>query len=209
MSLQQVSVSKTYRTCTAHYLDNYVGKCANLHGHNYVFKVTVHMTGVELALDDQNMLTDFGVLKQFCKEFIEPWDHALITPMTQEEVESRMQYHSQTEGVLSLAAWGIRDVTRVIGFGENPTAEGMARFLAGALADMIEQEAIVLPKIVTPSTLCNAKVEVWETEDSMAEWSSRVDLTNIIEVQRLEQEKYQAAAVITRLAERQRREQGG
>ena len=43
----------------AHFLQDYHGKCENLHGHNY--KVYVHAKGNEL--DAGGMLLDFGVLK--------------------------------------------------------------------------------------------------------------------------------------------------
>lgn len=55
----------------AHYLENYHGKCENLHGHNY--KVRVYVSGRELG--DGGMLLDFAVLKRYLKEILELLDH--------------------------------------------------------------------------------------------------------------------------------------
>lgn len=58
----------------AHYLENYEGKCANLHGHLWV--VEVFVTGEEL--DIAGMVMDFGVIKVALKEIIEKLDHSCL-----------------------------------------------------------------------------------------------------------------------------------
>lgn len=55
----------------AHYLENYHGKCENLHGHNY--RVLAHARGD--ALSEGGMLLDFGVLKKALREVCESLDH--------------------------------------------------------------------------------------------------------------------------------------
>lgn len=55
----------------AHYLENYHGKCENLHGHNY--KVRVYVSGTELG--PGGMLIDFALLKKMVKEVLDMLDH--------------------------------------------------------------------------------------------------------------------------------------
>lgn len=56
----------------AHYLENFHGKCENLHGHNY--KVFLHVRGTQL--DEGGMLCDFGVLKKTLKKVLATLDHS-------------------------------------------------------------------------------------------------------------------------------------
>lgn len=61
----------------AHYLENYHGKCENLHGHNY--KVFLHMEGD--TLDEGGMLCDFGVMKKALKDVLKTLDHSNLNEM--------------------------------------------------------------------------------------------------------------------------------
>ncbi len=62
---------------SAHYLRDYVGKCANLHGHNY--KVEVHARGQKL--DHIGMLIDFSELKAATGKVVEYLDHRNINDL--------------------------------------------------------------------------------------------------------------------------------
>jgi 6-pyruvoyltetrahydropterin/6-carboxytetrahydropterin synthase len=61
----------------AHYLRNYVGKCANLHGHNY--KVEVHVRGAKL--NATGMLIDFADLKAATRKVVDYLDHRNINEL--------------------------------------------------------------------------------------------------------------------------------
>ncbi len=61
----------------AHYLRNYVGKCANLHGHNY--KVEVHVHGQKL--NETGMLIDFADLKAATRKVVDYLDHRNINDL--------------------------------------------------------------------------------------------------------------------------------
>lgn len=63
----------------AHFLQDYHGKCENLHGHNY--KVYVHVRGREL--DDGGMLIDFTFLKAALKEVIDKIDHTNLNDIVE------------------------------------------------------------------------------------------------------------------------------
>lgn len=55
----------------AHFLENFHGKCENLHGHNYRVRVTVRGE----KLDAGGMLCDFGIMKKALKEVFGELDH--------------------------------------------------------------------------------------------------------------------------------------
>lgn len=69
-----VSVTKEFTFDSAHFLENYSGKCANLHGHTYKLQVTVFG-----KLNEQGMVIDFNEIKNLVNELIvNNFDHQLI-----------------------------------------------------------------------------------------------------------------------------------
>jgi 6-pyruvoyltetrahydropterin/6-carboxytetrahydropterin synthase len=83
---------------SAHLLRNYVGKCANLHGHNY--KVEVHARGSQL--DTCGMLIDFGDLKAATRKLVDYLDHQYINELPPfDEINPTAE---------QLAAWFLREV---------------------------------------------------------------------------------------------------
>ena len=66
-----VEVTKEFTFDSCHHLLDYVGKCANPHGHTYKLQVTLKGT-----LDNIGMVLDFSILKKVVKErIIEKLDH--------------------------------------------------------------------------------------------------------------------------------------
>lgn len=69
-----VSVTKEFTFDSAHFLINYNGKCANLHGHTYKLQITVFG-----RLNEQGMVIDFNELKRVVSEkIIDDLDHKVI-----------------------------------------------------------------------------------------------------------------------------------
>jgi 6-pyruvoyltetrahydropterin/6-carboxytetrahydropterin synthase len=58
----------------AHFLRNYQGKCANIHGHRWVIEAKVS----GLKLDDRGLLIDFHDLKTWLKAICDNFDHQQI-----------------------------------------------------------------------------------------------------------------------------------
>ncbi len=58
----------------AHFLRNYQGKCANIHGHRW--KLGVEVSGEKL--NDIGILIDFNDLKRYLKEIADTLDHKVI-----------------------------------------------------------------------------------------------------------------------------------
>lgn len=61
----------------AHYLRNYEGKCARLHGHNWKIEVEIDAR----QLDDVGMGIDFQDVKAETKELLEGLDHYNLNDM--------------------------------------------------------------------------------------------------------------------------------
>ena len=61
----------------AHYLREYDGDCARMHGHNYRVQITVRGE----QLDEAGMLIDFGDLKQLCDSVIDELDHRCLNEL--------------------------------------------------------------------------------------------------------------------------------
>ncbi|MGN0739241.1 MAG: 6-carboxytetrahydropterin synthase QueD [Treponema sp.] len=64
----------------AHFLQDYHGKCENLHGHNY--KVFVYLKGERL--NEGGMLYDFSVLKQNLKSVLKLLDHTNLNDIQED-----------------------------------------------------------------------------------------------------------------------------
>lgn len=68
-------IVKSISFCYGHRLLNYVGPCANLHGHNA--KVDILLAGE--TLDERGMLMDFSDIKHVAKKWVdETLDHTLL-----------------------------------------------------------------------------------------------------------------------------------
>lgn len=68
------SVTITGHFDAAHFLYEYQGKCANMHGHRWNYQITVKSR----FLNNQFMLMDFGDMKAAAKELAERFDHQVI-----------------------------------------------------------------------------------------------------------------------------------
>jgi 6-pyruvoyltetrahydropterin/6-carboxytetrahydropterin synthase len=69
-----LEVTRIFSFDAAHRLEDYVGKCNNLHGHTYRLELTVRGTR-----DHRGIVVDFGDLKAIFKEHYEPLlDHQYL-----------------------------------------------------------------------------------------------------------------------------------
>lgn len=132
------TVTKIFRFDSAHRLFRYEGKCSNLHGHTYVAEV--ELTAKEL--DNQDILIDFGAIKQEIGEWIDRWwDHAVLL---------------NSEDPFSMVCGD----NKAFYFTEmNPTAEVMAEHLFG-VAELAFPDGVVQVKIwETPTSFASYKKE--------------------------------------------------
>ena len=61
----------------AHYIKNYPGKCARLHGHNWIVEAEV----VGDKLNELGILIDFKILKSELKKVLEEFDHQYLNEL--------------------------------------------------------------------------------------------------------------------------------
>lgn len=64
---------------SAHYLNYYRGKCANIHGHTWKVGVTIRVDNDTLEESKSGISVDFGLLKELIKVIIlDAFDHRLV-----------------------------------------------------------------------------------------------------------------------------------
>jgi 6-pyruvoyltetrahydropterin/6-carboxytetrahydropterin synthase len=130
---------------SAHFLSGYVGKCANIHGHRWVIEAEV--SGGLIALgEEQQMVVDFGKLREALDEIADFFDHSLI-------------YEDGTLGAVLV------DALEAEGFALcpvdfRPTAESFAYHIFGELKD---------------NDFDVSRVTVWETPDCSATYKPEPD----------------------------------
>jgi len=97
-----------------HRLEHHAGLCYNLHGHNYVFEVTLAGNPDPMS----GMVRDFSDVKRMLKEFLDPFDHAMILSSTD---PARLVIPSDMRLVL---------------LSVSPTAENFASLVYNRLVDL-------------------------------------------------------------------------
>ncbi len=61
----------------AHRIENYPGKCAKLHGHNWIVEAIVEGT----QLNELGILVDFKILKAALNKVLEEFDHQYLNEL--------------------------------------------------------------------------------------------------------------------------------
>lgn len=148
-----ITVTKQYRAEIAHRLPNHPGKCKFLHGHEYLFEITVKASRNHLTTDIQEvdeetgMVLDFKCLKSIIEEVVGPWDHSLILWAQDPLTYILADYCKRDDGI------------NLILLSDIPTAENMA----------VEIACQMSAKLAGTYTQIQS-VKVWETTTSFAEW---------------------------------------
>jgi len=142
-------ITKQLRTETGHRLSMYDGRCSHIHGHSYLWEVTVTTS----KLTDNGMVADFKDVKEAMTTVLDPLDHALVLwredPMVQKfgvkHLDEMLRATNGQDPRLFLMPW-------------NPTAENFAAWAAQQI------------DLILPPDLKVARVKVWETATSFAEY---------------------------------------
>ena len=61
----------------AHFIKNYAGKCARLHGHNWIVEAIVHGD----TLNELGILVDFKILKDELNKVLDELDHKYLNEL--------------------------------------------------------------------------------------------------------------------------------
>lgn len=139
-------ISKTFKFPMGHRLSKHAGACKNFHGHNY--NVDIGMASPKLNKDD--MVIDFGILKQYMKPYFEKLDHATILN----------QYDEHAKTLLDMKM-------KIILYDTDPTAERMAE----QIFFYIHNQIGILQKDSENDELMVEYVTVYETDGAKATYS--------------------------------------
>jgi len=106
---------------SAHFLSEYKGKCANIHGHRWKVEVEVQSETLTKGGQLEGMVIDFGDLKRDVKSMADSYDHALI-----------VQIGSMRDETLNCIK---QDGFKVILVDFRTTAENFAKFFFKQMKD--------------------------------------------------------------------------
>jgi 6-pyruvoyltetrahydropterin/6-carboxytetrahydropterin synthase len=73
--MYEVTIRKSFSA--AHLLKEIGGKCEDLHGHNFIVEVSAAAD----TLNDEGLLIDFRLLKQWTDEFLNGLDHKYLNEL--------------------------------------------------------------------------------------------------------------------------------
>lgn len=136
--------TKEFKFEAAHRLADYDGKCASLHGHSWIVKVSVRSE----MLDPRGIAIDFGDIKKIAKPIADALDHSTILRATDMGLIDQLD----TMG------------TRLHILEENPTSEVIARLFWNELIDRLPPHCS-LHSIVVEETCTSACEFFNQTED--------------------------------------------
>ena len=131
MERYKVRVTKDYLSfCAAHFISFEGTQCERLHGHNY--RVAAEISG---RLNQDHLVFDFIVLKGLLRDIANELDHRMLVPtrssvlgIEHDEQKVRLAY-GRKEWILPREDCVLLPI-------ENTTAELIARYIAGRLADV-------------------------------------------------------------------------
>ena len=140
---QSVQCARRIAFCAGHRVLRHEGKCAHLHGHNYV---AILHAGAD-ALDHLGRVVDFSDLKHKIGGWIdEHWDHGFIL------------YREDEEAIRALSSL---QPQKLYLMDSNPTVENIALHLLCCVA----------PRLMAGTDVRIVRVQLWETENCLAEVS--------------------------------------
>lgn len=144
----QLTAVRRLQFCAGHRVVGHEGKCANVHGHNYI--AFIHVEAKAGDLDTVGRIVDFGVIKELVGTWIdENWDHGFI--YWRDDPELAPMYSDQWHQMKHFEAdW-------------NPTAENMAHHLLEVASELLADGLIV------------TRVDIWETENCYAYATSSLE----------------------------------
>ena len=127
---------------SAHFLSDYDGKCANIHGHRWTVTVDVGSEELQQEGPFRGMVVDFSKLKDDLREETDRFDHTFI-------------YEAGSLLPETLAAFD-KQSFRCIEFAGRPTAENLAKHFYD---------------FMTSKGYRVLKASVFETPDNMASYT--------------------------------------
>jgi 6-pyruvoyltetrahydropterin/6-carboxytetrahydropterin synthase len=151
-----IQIKRTHEICMGHRVYGHESKCANLHGHNYVFEFIVRP---KESLDSIGRVVDFGEVKKLLCEWLEKnWDHKTILweedPLCKDFDYVNSCYDA---GIIYIA----------VPF--NPTAENIANYFLSFVAPEITKDKLwyLYGIILHETAKCSAVVYLTESTEKI------------------------------------------
>lgn len=142
--MTKISCTRALHFCTGHRVMNHEGKCATVHGHNFVAYITVETE----QMDAVGRVIDFSILKKRIGEWIDRhWDHNFLVWKEDKEVIDALFSIPRTKDPY------------ICPF--NPTVENMAIYLLKTIC----------PELLEGTNVTVTKIVLFETKSCFAEVS--------------------------------------
>lgn len=153
------TITKTFTAETAHWLRNHGGQCRNLHGHSYIYRISItgKVLQEENALGIPGMVMDFANLKTVFNTTVGLFDHATLAPWTLQEYMTI--FLPRNPDLIEL--WD----SKIYCCGQDPTAEFLAKLTAHSIV-----ESLTRNYGRATDHLRGIAVEVFETATSSASY---------------------------------------
>ena len=147
-------ICKTFEVENGHMLSKHPDKCRFPHGHSRKVELVLEAD----ALDPNDMVCDFKAVKEAVGEFLDGFDHAMCMNVADPMFPEMKQRYGE----------------QIIGFeGTDPTTEVMAKAVHDYLQGRLREDTMQTGgKYPMQAGLRVAKVRVWETSSSWAEYEA-------------------------------------
>ena len=144
-------ICKTFEVENGHMLSKHPDKCRFPHGHTRKVELVLEAA----ALDRNDMVCDFKAVKEAVGEFLEGFDHAMCMNVEDPMYPQLKQQYGE----------------RIIGFERiDPTTEVLAKVVYDHLQTRLDEGVGGKIKYAIADGVRVAKVRVWETSSSWAEY---------------------------------------
>ena len=149
-------ICKTFEVENGHMLSKHPDKCRFPHGHTRKVELVLEAD----ALDGNDMVCDFKAVKEAVGEFLEAFDHAMCMNMADPMYGAMRQRYGE----------------RIIGFEQvDPTTEVLAKVVHDHLQEKLHGDELAGGQYPVQAGVRVAKVRVWETSSSWAEYEPGVE----------------------------------
>jgi 6-pyruvoyltetrahydropterin/6-carboxytetrahydropterin synthase len=128
--------------CSGHFITYEGNQCERLHGHNY--RVAVEVSS---PLDPNHYVFDFIALKKITMTICDELDHRMMLPTKSSLIEVKSE-GEQVNVYFGKKQWSFPVEDCVLLPIENTTAELLARYIAGRIKTVLQNEYRYLPSVL-------------------------------------------------------------
>jgi 6-pyruvoyltetrahydropterin/6-carboxytetrahydropterin synthase len=141
--------------CAAHFIT--IGDhCERLHGHNY--HLAAEVSG---PLSKDGLVVDFLFVRDRLQELAAELDHFVLLPTKHPQLEVRDD-GAEVTVLLGKCRWSFPSGNCRLLPVENTTAELLAAYLGGRLADALAASKVTCTRLRIELDECDGQVAVWE-----------------------------------------------